>query len=197
MPLPQLEVFETAQSPRQEVVVTDIASVEENRAAAWEQGYRAGWDDAEAALTQNGEQVRAELERNLMALAFTWQEARAHILGAMEPLLQEIVNRLLPGLARETLGPMLIDQLMPMVAEVAEQPASLTLHPAARERVEEILSQTPGLLFEIAEDPGLTEAQVFLRLGPREISVDLTRVTRTIAKAVQDFFSLSQENSNG
>lgn len=197
MPLPQLEVFEAARSSGRDVVVTDSASVEENRAAAWEQGYRAGWDDSEAAHTQNGDRVRAELERNLMTLAFTWQEARAHILGAMEPLLQEIVNRVLPALARETLGPILVEQLMPMVAETAEQPANLILHPAARLQVEALLSQTPGLLIEITEDPQLGEAQVFLRLGPRELNIDLTRVTESIIRSVQDFFTLSQENPDG
>ncbi|WP_112310268.1 flagellar biosynthesis protein [Pseudogemmobacter bohemicus] len=197
MPLPQLEVFEAARNPGRDVVVTDTASVEENRAAAWEQGYRAGWDDCEAAHTRNGEQVRAELERNLMVLAFTWQEARAHILGAMEPLLQEIVNRLLPDMAREALGPVLVEQMMPVMEAAAEQPASLTLHPSARPQVEALLSRTPGLLFEISEDSGLGEAQVFLRLGPREISIDLTRVTNTIIRSVQDFFTLSQENPDG
>ncbi|WP_283176528.1 HrpE/YscL family type III secretion apparatus protein [Gemmobacter sp. 24YEA27] len=197
MPLPQLEVFEAGRSPGRDVVITDTASVEENRAAAWEQGYRAGWDDSEAAHMQNGNRVRAELEQNLMTLDFTWQEARAHILGAMEPLLQEIVNRLLPDLARETLGPILVGQLMPMVAETAEQPANLTLHPAARPQVEALLSRRPGLLFEISEDPGLGESQVFLRLGAREVSINLSRVTESIIRSVQDFFTLSQENPDG
>lgn len=197
MPLPQLEVFEAGRSPGRDVVVTNTASVEENRAAAWEQGYRAGWDDSEAAHMQNGNRVRAELEQNLMTLAFTWQEARAHILGAMEPLLQEIVSRLLPDLARETLGPILVGQLMPMVAEAAEHPANLTLHPAARPQVETLLSRRPGLLFEIFEDPGLGEAQVFLRLGAREVSINLSRVTESIIRSVQDFFTLSQENPDG
>ncbi|SEC64029.1 hypothetical protein [Rhodobacter sp. 24-YEA-8] len=197
MPLPQLEVFEAGRSTGRDMVVTDTASVEENRAAAWEQGYRAGWDDSEAAHLQNGDRVRAELERNLMTLAFTWQEARAHILGAMEPLLQEIVNRLLPDLARETLGPILVGHLMPMVAETAGQPANLILHPAARAQVEALLSRRPGLLFEISEDPGLGETQVFLRLGAREVSINLNRVTESIIRSVQDFFTLSQETPDG
>ncbi|MCL4066183.1 hypothetical protein M3484_06345 [Pseudomonas sp. GX19020] len=197
MPLPQLEVFGAGRSPGRDVVVTDTASVEENRAAAWEQGYRAGWDDSEAAHLQNGDRVRAELERNLMTLAFTWQEARAHILGAMEPLLQEIVNRLLPDLARETLGPILVGHLMPMLAETAGQPANLILHPAARAQVEALLSRRPGLLFEISEDPGLGETQVFLRLGAREVSINLNRVTESIIRSVQDFFTLSQETPDG
>src|SRR5690606_10982879 len=111
--------------------------------------------------------------------------------------LQEIVNRVLPELARETLGPILVEQLMPMVAETAEQPANLILHPAARLQVEALLSQTPGLLIEITEDPQLGEAQVFLRLGPRELNIDLTRVTESIIRSVQDFFTLSQENPDG
>lgn len=197
MPLPQLEVFEAGRSPGRDVVVTNTASVEENRAAAWEQGYRAGWDDSEAAHMQNGNRVRAELEQNLMTLDFTWQEARAHILGAMEPLLQEIVSRLLPDLARETLGPILVGQLMPMVAEASEHPANLTLHPAARPQVEALLSRRPGLLFEISEDPGLGESQVFLRLGAREVSINLSRVTESIIRSVQDFFTLSQETPDG
>ncbi len=197
MPLPRLEVFETPKGPDREIVVTDRNAVEENRAAAWEQGYRAGWDDAEAALAQSGEQTRAELERNLMALAFTWQEARAHILGAMEPLLVTMASLLLPRLARETLAPVIAEELLPMLAEAADQPAVLTLNPAARAEVEAFLSRTPGLRFDIREDSTLAAAEVFLRLGVREVSIDLPRVTEEIITAVQDFFTLSQETPDG
>ena len=197
MPLPRLEVFETARGPEREVVVTDLASVESTRLAAWEEGYRAGWDDAGAAHLQSGEQTRAELERNLMALAFTWQEARAHLLGAIEPLLMEIVSRVLPRLSRETLGPVIVEELMPMVAEIAEQPAILHLHPSARAQVEACLTHATGLPCVISEDPALAEAQGYLRLGTREVGIDLTRATESIIKAVQDFFTLSQENPDG
>ncbi|NPD16633.1 flagellar biosynthesis protein [Xinfangfangia sp. D13-10-4-6] len=197
MPLPQLEVFETTRSADQEVVVTDLASVESTRLAAWEEGYRAGWDDAIAAQSQSGDQLRADLDRNLMALAFTWQEARAHLLGTIEPVMMEIITRVLPALSQETLGPIIIEQLMPMLATAADQPALLHINPAAQEHVEAALSRATGLPYEIVQDPTLDEAQVYLRLDSREVSIDLSRVTTTIIKTVQDFFTLSQENPDG
>lgn len=198
MPLPQLEVFETATpDTAPEVVVTDRASVEEARLAAWEQGYRAGWDDAVSAEAGEKEKIAADLARNLQALAFTWQEARAHILSAVEPLLTGMVERILPELARESLAPMVLEQLMPLAAEAADQPATLVLNPAVRTRVETMLTAATGLPLVIDEEPSLGEGQVYIRLGPREVKVDLSRATTAITAAVHNFFTLSQENPDG
>jgi len=195
MPMPKLEVFDTDPLPRQpsNMVVTQLGAIEEAKLAAYEQGYKAGWDDAAAAQSEDQTRIRSDLARNLQQLSFTYQEARSHILKALEPLLEQMVNRLLPETARETLAPMVLEQVMPMAEELTDQPVTLVLNPAVRSAVESLIEQATGLPMRIEEEPTLPEGQVYIRLGGAEAQVDLTRVTADIAAAVRGFFSLSEE----
>ncbi len=195
MPMPRLEVFEPAGQPKKPstIVTTEISAIEEAKLAAYESGYKAGWDDAAAAQTEDQARIGADLARNLQQLSFTYQEARSHILKALEPLLTEIVGRLLPETARETLAPLVLEQVMPMAEELADQPVVLVLNPAVRTPVERLIEQATGLPLTIEEEPTLGEGQVYVRLGGAEAKVDLTRVTAEIATAVRSFFSLAEE----
>jgi hypothetical protein len=60
-------------------VVTQVDAVEEAKVASFEQGYKAGWDDAVAAQSEDQTRIRADLARNLQSLSFTYQEARSHM----------------------------------------------------------------------------------------------------------------------
>lgn len=196
MPMPKLEVFDTdpPPAPASGMVVTQVGALEEAKLAAYEQGYKAGWDDAAAAQSEDQGRIRADLARNLQQLSFTWQEARAHILKAVEPLLEEMVARLLPQTARETLAPMVLEQVMPMAEALTDQPVALVLNPAVRPAVEALIEQATGLPMAIEEEPTLPEGQVYIRLGGAEAQVDLSRVTADIAATVRGFFSLSRES---
>ena len=193
----KLEVFETDGGPnrgpnrgrkRADVVVLDISALEEAKLAAFDNGYRAGWDDAADAQTGDQARIGADLGRNLQTLGFTYQEARAHVLRAVEPLLLEIVGKLLPELARESLAPMLLETLMPLAEGLADAPITVVLNPLARAAVEALLVQATGLPLTIVEEPTLGEGQAYLRLGATETNVDLNTATEQIAAAVRDFF---------
>jgi flagellar assembly protein FliH len=194
--MPKLEVFDVDAPQKQTsgMVVTQLGAIEEAKLAAYEQGYKAGWDDAAAAQSEDQTRIRADLARNLQQLSFTYQEARAHILKAVEPLLEEMVNRLLPDTARETLAPLVLERVMPMADELTDQPVVLVLNPAVRVAVETLIEQATGLPMTIEEEPTLPEGQVYIRLGGTEAQVDLSRVTADIAAAVRGFFSLSRES---
>jgi flagellar assembly protein FliH len=198
MAMPRLEVFDTAPAAKAQsgMVTTQVAAIEEAKLASYETGYKAGWDDAAAAQSEDQTRIRADLARNLQQLSFTYQEARSHILKAIEPLLEEMVSRLLPETARETLAPLVLEQIMPMAEELTDQPILLVLNPAVRAPVEALIEQATGLPLTIEEEPTLPEGQVYIRLGGREAKVDLTRVTADIAAAVRGFFSLSEETGS-
>ena len=199
MPMPKLEVFDAGPGNQEGsgMVVMQVSANEEAKLAAYEQGYKAGWEDAANAQSETQGSIQADLARNLQQLSFTFQEARSHVLKAVEPLLEEMANRLLPEMARETLAPLVLEKVMPMAEELTEQPVTLVLNPAVRAAVEGLLLEATGLPLTIEEEPTLPEGQVYIRLGTSEAKVDLSRVTKEIAAAVRGFFSLSEENQNG
>ena len=191
MPGLRLEVFDTVTAgdgaPRPLVEAT---AVEEAKVAAFEQGYSAGWEDAAAALAGDQTRIRADLARNLQSLAFTFQDARSHVLQAIRPLILEMVNRLLPEVAHEALAPTVLEALTPLADDLTEAPLTLVLNPAVRAAVEDLVASATGLPMVIEEEPSLAEGQVYIRFGPSETKVDLTQVTADIAAAVRAFFNL-------
>jgi flagellar assembly protein FliH len=175
------------------MVILDMMSLEEAKLTAYDTGYAAGWEDAAAAQSGDQSRIGADLARNLQSLGFTYQEARKHVLRALEPLLQEMVGRLLPELARETLAPIVLDVLMPMAERMADAPVTLVLNPVARPAVEALLEQATGMPMTIVEEPSLGEGQVYLRIGATETRIDLNRATAEITAAVRGFFELPEK----
>lgn len=191
MPALRLEVFDTAPAPDGSMrPLVEATAVEEAKVASFEQGYSAGWDDAVAAQQGDQSRIRADLARNLQSLSFTFQDARAHVLQAIRPLILQLVDRLLPEVARETLAPTVLDAVMPLAESLADAPLTLVLNPAVRAQVEDLVSQATGLPMVIDEEPTMPEGQVYIRLGTSETKVDLAQVTTDIAIAVRAFFTL-------
>lgn len=199
MPALRLEVFDSsvaADGTPQPLVEASV--LDEAKIASFEQGYSAGWEDAAAAQQGDQSRIRADLARNLQSLAFTFQDARSHVLQAIRPLIVEMTNRLLPEVAHEALAPTVLEALMPIADSLADAPLVLVLNPAARDSVEGLLAQATGLPMVIEEEPSLGEGQVYIRFGASETKVDLTQVTTDITSAVRAYFSLTnQETPHG
>jgi flagellar biosynthesis/type III secretory pathway protein FliH len=192
MPALRLEVFDTYTAPDgADLPLVEATAVEEAKVASFEQGYQAGWDDAAAAQEGDQGRIRADLARSLQSLAFTFQDARSHVLQAIRPLILEMTARILPEVARESLAPTVLDALMPMADELSEAPLTLVLNPAVRAQVEDLVTQATGLPLVIDEEPSISEGQVYIRFGPAEAKVDLTQVTEDITAAVRAFFTLN------
>lgn len=195
MPALKLEVFDTPDTPASRAtMVLEVSALEDIRMLAYEQGYTAGWDDAAESQTDDQTRIKADFARNLQSLGFTFQEARMHVLRAVQPLIYEIVSALLPQMARETLASVALETLMPLADEMVDAPVTLVLNPACRAAVEGLLEQATGLPLTVIEEPTLGEGQVYLRLGDIETRVDLDLATADIATAVRDFFDHSEKD---
>ncbi len=188
-----LEVFDTPQ-PQGEtpIVVLESIAFEEAKLGAYDTGYRAGWDDAVAAQAGDQAQISAELARNLKSLGFTFADARQHVLNAMEPLLQDIVARLLPAIARASLAPTILHALRPLADRASDSPVEIVINPAARMAVDAILAGSNGPPALVLEEPSLGEGQAFLRLGQSETRIDLDGAIVEISTALTNFFQLPE-----
>lgn len=195
----RLEVFESEKtSLTPDTVVLDTSALEEARLQAYETGYSAGWEDATASQSNDQTKLRADLARNLQSLSFTYQEARSHILRALEPLMEDMVGKLLPALAQEALAAMVLEQVMPIAERLGDASITLVLNPSARAAVEPLVAAATGLPLHVEEEESLGEGQVYLRFGPQETLIDLDRTIREITTAVRGFFDLSRkETSHG
>lgn len=114
---------------------------------------------------------------------------------ALDPLLTETVGKLLPEIARASLGSIVLDALMPMAETLADAPVVMVLNPASRPAVEALIAEATGLPIVIEDEATLGEGQVYLRLGGAETCVDLDRATAEIMTALRGFFDLSNKET--
>jgi flagellar assembly protein FliH len=198
MPRPvTLEFFEAVQPTATEVdtVVLTAEALEEARLAAYEEGYKAGWDDAVAAAEEEGQSQRREIARQLQELSFTYHEARSHLREGLAPLFDEICARLLPEAARAALGGLVREALMPLADAALDRPLRLLVHPAARKAIEAALEGLVAPPFEIVEEASLTPGQVYLRRGAEERRIDVDAATRAIATVVAEHFAIPEPSA--
>lgn len=176
----------------QQFVLTDEA-LEEQRLAAFESGYQAGWDDAAKAIAQEQALIASDLARSLQDMAFTFQEAQAALHAALEPLLGAILTKLLPKLAHDSLASHAIAQLMALSRELGGGTCIITVCPAQADRLMERLPEVAGLSVSVQPDVTLSDGQAFLRLGTRERMIDLDATIAEIAQGFGGFFASASE----
>ncbi len=191
-----LEVFETAQpSGQTPVVVLESIAFEEAKLSAYDQGYRAGWDDAVQAQMTDQSQISAELARNLKSLSFTFADARQHVLSAMEPLLRDIAARVLPAMAQNVLAPSILHILLPLAERASDSPVEILINPAARQAVETQLAKSACPAVTLVDEASLGEGQAFIRIGQSETRIDLDTAIAEISAALADFFQTPERTA--
>lgn len=169
------------------------AEAEEARLAAYEQGYTAGWDDAAAAQSDDMTRLRNELGQSLQDMSFTYHEAHSHVLRTLEPLLRDMAGAVLPALSRETLVPILLEEMKPLAAELAGQPVEIATHPDNVALVEEMIRARAGFPIIVRSEPTLGRGQAHFCIGTAERIVDLDGAVAAIRGAVAGFFQLEKE----
>lgn len=176
--------------PNEAPAAVPPAADAETRLSAYDDGYAAGWEDAIAARDDDAARLREAVGQNLQALAFSYHEARAHVLAGIRPLLQAMTTQLLPALAQQTLPPLVAEALAGLVAEAAEHPVTLRLHPNTRSSMESFLTPATSLTLAIVEDAALTPGAVELTAGAAGARVDLDTAIAEITAALAAFYDL-------
>ena len=173
-----------------------------DRAAIYEEGYRAGWDDAAASEREAQAHVAADFARTLQDLSFGFHEARAHVLSSVAPLLRLITERLLPDLARARFAETLVAAAEPLFEAAADRPVEIVVAPANRAAVEALLSAHEDAPVTLTVEPSLAPGQAYLRgadsdgdNGAGETAVDLDAGLARLNEAVERFLASGGEGA--
>lgn len=193
---PLFETFDLA-GPGPAAADPGAARAEEQRLAAFDQGYRAGWDDAVAAQDDEVARLRSGLGRSLADMRLSHDEARRHLLAAIRPLFSEMVAKVLPMAARHSLGPMILEAIRPAAEALADAPIEVRTAPANRDLVARLLAGqaggSAGLPLSVLADDGLDESQAHIRVGDGESALDLGQTVAAIGAAVANFFDSQKQ----
>ncbi|MCF6315009.1 MAG: flagellar biosynthesis protein [Marinosulfonomonas sp.] len=188
----QLEEFSTHIVSNDPKLATNT-SLEEHRLEAFEQGYKAGWDDAAAAQSEEQSRVATDFARNLQELSFTYHQARGKILGSLEPLLKEMVSKVLPKLASDNLSQIIIDEVLAVSQTQTEAGIQIVISPSNRPALERLLEMQDSLDVTIIDEPSMAEGQAYLRFAQTENQIDLESVLSGFSQSVDGFFEQQEK----
>jgi len=187
MPIFKLEEFSTrivSDDPK----LASSTSLEEHRLEAFEQGYKAGWDDAAAAQSDDQSRVAADFARNLQELSFTYHEARGKILKSLEPLLKEMVSKVLPKLAFENLSQTIVDEVLSVAQTQTEPEIQIVISPSNRLALEQLVATQDNLNITIIEEASMADGLAYLHFADTEKQIDLDSVLTSFSQSVEGYF---------
>lgn len=169
-------------------------SLEEHRLEAFEQGYKAGWDDAAAAQSEDQARVAADFARNLQELSFTYHQARGQILGSLEPLLMEMVSKVLPKLASDSLPQTIVDEVLSIAQTQTDAGVQIVISPSNRPALEQLIEETQDTLnITIIEEPSMADGLAYLRFAETEKQIDLDSILTSFSQSVEGYFEQQEK----
>ncbi len=139
----------------------------------YDEGYQAGWDDAQSAAEKTHAHVSAEFARTLQDLSFTFHEARFHAEAALEPLVQAMVECVLPDLLHTAFPQKLLDLLIPLAKDLEGQTITLRCAEHDLEALTQLTQVDYGLPLRLVPEPSLLPGQATFVLGHEHHAVDV------------------------
>lgn len=168
------------------------AEIEGAKLESFEKGYKAGWDDAVKAQSDDRTRISSAFGQHLQDLSFTYHEAYSQVMSAVTPILVEMAGSVLPQIARATLAQHIAEQLDAMTQDIGALDVIIAVAPSRIEVVQSLLDQDFGFPIELAADETLNEDQADIRFGETERQIDLGELIASVTEAVEGFTHDSQ-----
>lgn len=177
--------WDSAEAPMsaESAAAAGAVDLEEERLAAYEKGYSAGWEDAARAHADEQTHISSELARNLQDLSFTFHEAQAALAQDMEAILSGLVDRVFPAALRPALAELVVERTLE-VARAPGQVVEIVVAPENVDRVEHLCQARPTPPVRIAGEPSLGAGQAFLRFAASEEKIDLDAILAEMSSAM-------------
>lgn len=175
------------------ISISDV-SLEEQRLESFENGYKAGWEDAVKAASDDSNRISTDFAANLQDMSFTFQEAQSSLLTALRTLLTSMVNSVLPSLARQTLGARVLETLEEMARTATGGPLEIVTAPQNLQALQNIIDEQAIDNVQITAEPSLGDGQVHIRASGTEQEIDLDAVLAQIDATLTGFFEDRQKD---
>lgn len=162
--------------------------VEDGLLKAFEEGYQAGWSDADKNHSSEQTSIGDEFVQILRDMSFTYEEALTRLNRGLKPLFDQVLKSFLPKTTSAALRAHVIEQLVQLAA--IQTKAQITLRisedslPAIEDLLEGVELQLP---VSLSGDPTLSSNQIFVGLDTLEREINLDAVCLEITTAMNAF----------
>ncbi|MFL4469488.1 hypothetical protein ACERZ8_06250 [Tateyamaria armeniaca] len=170
--------------------------IEDLKLQAFEGGFQAGWDEAVKAQSDTVTHVSAGLAASLQSASFEYHELRGTLHASVQSIMTEIVETILPVAAHASLGSHIRDLVGSISQDALDRSIEIAVAPGRDEAVRNLLSAELPEPFEVIVDPMMSPNQATLRMGAKEIDVNLDKTVAEIASALTNFFETQKSEVN-
>lgn len=191
-----LEDFKTTDPAEATTILMSNLELEEQRLAAFEKGYSAGWEDAIAADAQGKAKLSSALTQNLEEAVFSYHEALTQMQQALTPVFEAIAEQLLPGMVRSGLAPHIAMAMRDIATEAMAQPLILSVPPGTEDSIAPMLPAVDSVQLVIREDNNLADGQARLHLNDGGIEVDLAHLAQEMTDSLSAFVYETRKESS-
>lgn len=188
-----LENFNFVPAPEIPVEVYDGERLEAERLESFDKGYTSGWAEASAAAESAAEERGQVLDTRLDELAFTFHEARAHVMRELGPLLDAIVRTAVPRILHDTLGARLNELFTEMAEDAAEAEIQILTAPGEAEGVTAALKDRARFPVSVRDDDSLAPGTLQVRLGASARELNLNALETSLTDALEALDTLNEE----
>ncbi|MEH6520691.1 hypothetical protein [Sulfitobacter sp.] len=171
-----------------------IERVEDQKLQAFEDGYQAGWTDADANHSAEQKNLDAEFLATLRDLSFSHQEALTCLNRGLRPMFEQIIASLLPQTIKAALRAHVVEQLMELSAAQSEARITLRFSSENTQMLEDLLEGVElNSPISLIPDDHLSAQQIFVALDTHEKEINLDAVCQEITSAMIAFNFHSQK----
>lgn len=183
------EDFSVQQNASGDTNPTEGNSSDANR-ASFEDGYKEGWIDAQAAAQDETSELNSEIATALQEAGFAYFEARQHIFNSMRPLLEAMIDQVVPALARDVLPQKIVEEVLSHAAD-NEPPMHILCAPDIAKPLGDVLARHVTFPIDVKTEVTLTETQAVLKFAESEATIDLGAIVSGMKTALADFYDLN------
>ncbi|MBF9050971.1 hypothetical protein GTA62_09940 [Roseobacter sp. HKCCD9010] len=194
----RLEEFGTPSSKGLSEVKVELpdADLEALKLDAFKEGYRNGWDDCITAEKQNRSRIGEDLSQTLKNLTLTYDDARAQVLTAFQPLFNGIVEQMLPAIVAEALVPTVRAELDEILGDLPDGSCELIAAPSICPTLETFVANSVSVDLTVLPDASYSEGHVTLRFGTELREINLDAASARIAEAIRDFSDTATDQTD-
>lgn len=165
-------------------------------AEGYQDGYAAGAAATEAALKMTQDHLREELVAAVQAAGLTLQDVQKDLVASVTPLLNAILNQVMPA----TLAPALYENLRQLVTQAlaadAQTQLTLRIAPEHLEPVRQVLRDIAEPPIQVCEDPSLNGAAAWVVTPRGETALDMDAALATIRTHLEALQTVPTSEAN-
>jgi flagellar assembly protein FliH len=170
-----------------------IDRVEDQKLQSFEEGYQAGWTDAEKNHETEHKNIADEILHTLRDMSFTYDEALSRLNRGLKPMFEEIMTTLLPQTAGPALRAHVVEQLVELAVTQTQSEIVLRVSEVDLPMIEDLLEGTKfNLPVSVTADQTLAQHQLFIGLEALEREINLAAICQEITTAMNAFNFHSQ-----